>query len=60
MGTVRLGIPIGRVYDYRHLAPIIDAALGRGWQVTCWHRFDSENSPELVPTYANGRKEIVA
>ncbi|MBN2503066.1 MAG: hypothetical protein JXB38_19960 [Anaerolineales bacterium] len=60
MSTVRLGIPIGRIYDYRHLAPIIDAALGRGWQVTCWHRFDSEAEQDLIPTYANGQTEIIA
>ena len=34
---MKAAILISRNPEYRHYAPIIEAALARGWDVECWH-----------------------
>ena len=34
---MKVAVLITRTPEYRHYAPIIEAALARGWEVECWH-----------------------
>lgn len=37
--TVRLGVVIERKNYYRVLAPVVEAAVGQGWDTVCWHDY---------------------
>ena len=36
---MRIGVVIERNNYYRLLAPVVDAALAKGWEVVCWHDY---------------------
>lgn len=36
---MRLGVVIERNNYYRVLAPVVEAALAKGWEVVCWHDY---------------------
>src|SRR5439155_3982755 len=36
---MRIGVVIERNNYYRVLAPLVDAALAKGWEVVCWHDY---------------------
>jgi hypothetical protein len=64
---MRLGVVIRRKNMYRLLAPVIDAALGRGWSVTCLHDvaqarggFKGYEFPDLadVPRFREGAPAV--
>lgn len=55
---------ISRIPEYRVYAPVIEAALARGWEVECWHDYGQLRtgakgyqfpSIDLVPAFRNGR-----
>lgn len=52
---------------YRMYGPIIDAALGRGWEVECWHDYSQTQTgakayqfptAESVPAFAHGAPAV--
>ncbi|MBW1713856.1 MAG: hypothetical protein JRJ59_11980, partial [Deltaproteobacteria bacterium] len=65
---MKLGVIIDRINYYRYLGPIVEAALGRGWEVICWHfeggpqqggKANQRPSANPAPTYLSGRPRIV-
>jgi hypothetical protein len=65
---MKLGVVIERTNYYRLLAPVVDAALARGWQVVCLHDYSQPRSGmkgyefpavEAIPRFANGVPRLV-
>ncbi len=66
---MRLGVVIERKNHYRLLAPVVEAALGRGWDVTCFHDYAQPRSgmkgyefphTEAAPSFRFGRPRVEA
>ena len=64
---MKLAIVIIRSPEYRLYAPVIEAALARGWEVECWHDYSQARiglkgyqfpSIDLAPAFRNGRPLI--
>ncbi len=64
---MRLGVVIERKNHYRLLGPVVDAALGRGWEVFCWHDYAQPRyrgkwyefpAIEAVPRFQNGSPRV--
>lgn len=63
---MKIAFLIPRDAQYRLLAPVIEAALQRGWTVECWHDYSQLTgghkaylfpSVDTMPTFRNGRPE---
>jgi hypothetical protein len=61
---VKAAILISRTTEYKLFAPIVEAALARGWEVQCWHNYGEARtgakgyqfpSVDAVPVFRNGR-----
>lgn len=64
---MKAAIVITRSNEYRLYAPVIEAALARGWNVECWHDYNQVQSGvkgyqfpsiESVPSFRNGAPVI--
>lgn len=62
---IRIAFPILRKNYYRLLAPVVEAALRRGWQVECWHDWGhprrggkASEFPDSVPVSMIGGARI--
>src|SRR6266545_3877524 len=64
---MRLGLIIERKNYYRLLAPVVEAALSRGWEVVCLHDhaqprtgFKGYEFPDagIVPSFRSGRPRV--
>lgn len=64
---MKAAVLISRTPEYRHYAPIIEAALARGWEVECWHDDSQEPigtkgyqvpSIDSVPAFRHGRPVV--
>jgi hypothetical protein len=62
---MRLAFLILRKNYYRLLAPVVDAALARGWEVECWHDWShprrggkSSEFPNAVPSFRHGAPRV--
>jgi hypothetical protein len=63
-----LAFIIVRMNWYRHLGPVIQEALNRGWRVECWHDLSQQNklpNPDVpycdrIPQFSNGRPRVRA
>jgi hypothetical protein len=60
---MKIAVLIQRVAHYRLLAPVIEAAFARGWEVECWHDYSQLTeglkayqfpSTDAVPAFLNG------
>ena len=60
---MKLGVVIERTNYYRLLAPVVDAALARGWEVVCFHDYAQPRTGtkgyefpavEVAPRFRNG------
>ena len=64
---MRIAFLIRRNPEYRLYAPVIEAALTRGWEVECWHDYSQFQtglkgyqfpSIDSVPVFRNGRPSV--
>jgi hypothetical protein len=64
---MKVAFLISRNPEYRLYAPVIEAALTRGWEVECWHDYSEAQvglkgyqfpSIESVPAFRNGRPAV--
>lgn len=62
---MHVGFLVNRQTYYRHFGPLVDAALSRGWDVTCWH-FQGESkkhyqkpTKEILDACTYGQPEII-
>ena len=64
---MKIGFLIMRSPEYRVYAPVIEAALARGWKVECWHDYSQLQtglkgyqfpSIDSVPAFQNGRPVV--
>jgi hypothetical protein len=62
---MRLAFLIYRKNYYRLLAPAVDAALARGWDVECWHDWShprrggkASEFPDAAPAFRNGAPRV--
>ena len=62
---MRIAFLIGRKNYYRLLAPVVDEALRRGWQVECWHDWSqprtgmkSSEFPDSAPAFRAGAPTV--
>jgi hypothetical protein len=65
---MKLGVVIERTNYYRLLAPVVDSALARGWQVVCFHDYTQPRTGmkgyefpaiEAAPLFGNGVPRLV-
>ncbi len=65
---MKLGVVIERTNYYRLLAPVVDAALARGWEVLCLHDYSQPRTGmkgyefpaiESAPLFGNGVPSLV-
>ncbi|HYB70256.1 MAG TPA: hypothetical protein VEH80_06290 [Candidatus Bathyarchaeia archaeon] len=64
---MRLAVLILRKNYYRLLAPVVDAALARRWDVECWHDWShprrggkSYEFPDAVPRFRHGTPRVTS
>jgi hypothetical protein len=64
---MKLGVVIERTNYYRLLAPVVDAALARGWEVVCLHDYAQPRTGakgyefpavEVAPRFRNGAPRL--
>lgn len=61
---MKIVVPIYRFNWYRTLAPVVDEALRRGYDVECWHNESSANfssnrpSAEKMPRFSHGSPSV--
>ena len=65
---MKLGVVIERTNYYRLLAPVVDSALARGWEVVCLHDYSQPRTGmkgyefpaiEAAPLFGNGVPRLV-
>lgn len=64
---MKAAVIVARNPEYRLLAPVIDAALARGWSVECWHDYGQPQdgskgyqfaSTSTAPRFVNGQPRL--
>lgn len=64
---MKVAFLIMRSPEYRVYAPVVEAALARGWEVECWHDYGQPQtglkgyqfpSTDSVPSFKNGRPAV--